>query len=85
MDATGRYGDMAVVTARRGVWWNVFLAAMVSVGLYLSSLYSYLLFHSLAELFSIVVALSIFVVAWNSRGFINNNYLLFFGIACLYV
>jgi PAS domain S-box-containing protein len=76
---------MAVIRARRGVWWNVFLAVTVSVGLYLSSLYSYLLFHTLAELFSIVVALSIFVVAWNSRGFINNNYLLFFGIACLYV
>lgn len=36
-------------------------------GLYLTSLYSYLLFHSLVELFSIVVGCIIFVIAWNSR------------------
>ncbi len=55
------------------------------VGLYLTSLYSYLLFHSLAEFFSIVVACGIFLVAWNSRRFLENNYLLFAGIAYLFV
>jgi signal transduction histidine kinase len=57
----------------------------VLFGLYLTSLYSYLLFHSLAELFSIVIAFGIFVVAWNSRPFLDNNYLLFVGIAYLFV
>ena len=47
------------------------------------SLFNYLLFHSLAEIFSIVVAFGIFVIAWNSRNFIQNNYLLFIGIAYL--
>ena len=55
------------------------------VGLYLISLYSYLLFHSIAEAFSIVVACSIFLVAWNSRRFLDNNTLLFIGIAFLFV
>jgi PAS domain S-box-containing protein len=58
---------------------------VVLSGLYLTSLYSYLLFHSLVELFSIVVACGIFMIAWNSRRFIDNNYLLFVGIAFLFV
>ncbi|MBI4329770.1 MAG: hypothetical protein HY673_00645 [Chloroflexi bacterium] len=53
--------------------------------LYTSSLYSYVLFHSLAELFSVVVACGIFIVGWNSRRFLTNNYLLFLGIAYLFV
>ncbi|GAB4387597.1 MAG: hypothetical protein Kow0025_02060 [Thermodesulfovibrionales bacterium] len=58
---------------------------LLLAGLYASSLYSYLLFHSLAEGFSIVVACGIFMVAWNSRRFMENNYLLFLGIAYLFV
>jgi len=54
-------------------------------GLYLTSLYSYLLFHSLVETFSIVVAYGIFMLAWNARRLIDNNYLLFIGIAYLFV
>lgn len=59
--------------------------ALILSGLYLTSLYSYLLFHSLAEIFSIVVACGIFMIAWNSRQFLENNYLLFIGIAYLFV
>jgi PAS domain S-box-containing protein len=58
---------------------------LVFLGLYLASLYNYLLFHSLAEIFSIVVACGIFMVTWNSRRFLDNNYLLFLGIAYLFV
>jgi len=58
---------------------------VVLFGLYLTSLYSYLLFHSLVETFSIVVACGIFMVAWNARRLIDNNYLLFIGIAYLFV
>ncbi|UCF89858.1 MAG: GAF domain-containing protein, partial [Desulfobacterales bacterium] len=52
---------------------------------YLMSVYNYLLFHSLAEIFSVIVACGIFVVAWNSRGFADNTSLLFLGIAYLFV
>ncbi|OGP73877.1 MAG: hypothetical protein A2V86_00675 [Deltaproteobacteria bacterium RBG_16_49_23] len=61
------------------------MGILVFLGLYLTSLYSYPLFHSLAELFSIVIACGIFMIAWNSRRFIDNNYLLFVGIAFLFV
>ena len=54
-------------------------------GLYLASLYSYLLFHSLAEIFSIVVACTTFILAWNARRLMENKYLLFVGVAYLFV
>ena len=57
----------------------------ILLGLYLLSLYSYLLFHNIAEIFSIIIACGIFMVAWNSRRFLDNNYLLFLGIAYLFI
>lgn len=61
------------------------IGVLVLYGLYLASTYSFLLFHALAELFSIVVAGGIFMVAWNSRSFHGNGYLLLLGIAYLFV
>ena len=63
----------------------VVLGILVLLGLYACSVYNYLLFHSIAEIFSIVIAGAIFVIAWNTRHLIKNNYLLFLGIAYLYV
>jgi ligand-binding sensor protein len=61
-------------------------AAAVSItGLYLLSRVNYLLFHSSVEVFSIVIAFAIFAIAWNSRRMMDSNYLLFIGIACLFV
>jgi len=65
--------------------YEIIVIVLLLLGLYLSSRYSYLLFHSLAELFAIVIALAVFVVAWNSRQFVANNYLLFIGIAFLFI
>jgi len=61
------------------------LGVLIIIGLYLTSLYSYLLFHSLAEFFSIAVASGVFMLAWNARRYLDNNYLLFIGIAYLFV
>jgi signal transduction histidine kinase len=60
-------------------------ALLLLIGLFWTSIYSYLLFHSLAELFSIVVACGIFMLAWNSRRILDNNYFLFVGIAYLFI
>lgn len=61
----------------------ILTGALVIGALYLSSRYSFNLFHTLAELFSIVVACGIFMVTWNTRRINANNYLLFLGIAYL--
>ena len=54
-------------------------------GLYVLAQANYLLFHSGVELFSIVVAAAMFLVAWNTRQHLQNGYLLFLGIAYLFV
>ncbi len=61
------------------------LALAVLAGLYVVRLGDYLLFHSLVEIFTVVIAAGIFVMAWNSRKILDNNYLLFVGIAYLFV
>lgn len=60
-------------------------AFLLLIGLYWTSNYSYLLFHSLAELFSVVVACGIFMLAWNSRRILDNSYFLYIGIAYLFI
>lgn len=59
--------------------------ALLFAGLYALSSWNYLLFHSLAELFSIVIGCSLFVVAWNTRRIVDNHYLPFVGIAYLFI
>jgi len=61
------------------------VGAAVLAGVYLTSLYSYNLFHGLAELFSVVVEAAVFVIAWNARRYFANNYVLSLGIALLFV
>ena len=64
---------------------SLLFGLLILVGFYLASRYSYLLFHSLVELFSVVIAFTLFIVAWNSRRFVDNNYVLFIGSAYLFV
>ena len=81
--AEGRREFEGFFTGRKSV--ALTAGILILLGLYLSSLYSYLLFHGLVEIFSIMVAWAIFIVAWNSRRFMDNNYLLFMGIAYLFI
>ena len=76
-----------VFAAGDGVFsaWSAILALGVFVCLYVSSLYSYLLFHGIAEIFSISVCACIFIITLNSRHFIQNGYLLFIGVAYFFV
>ncbi|HEY41846.1 MAG TPA: PAS domain S-box protein [Dehalococcoidia bacterium] len=62
-----------------------FLMALALGGLYAASVYNYDLFLSLASLFSIAIALGIFILVWTSRNYLGNNYLLFIGIAYLFI
>jgi diguanylate cyclase (GGDEF)-like protein len=64
---------------------SVLIGTGLFAGLSLTGLYNFLLFHTLAEMFSIVIGLTIFILAWNSRSRLDNDYLVFLGIACLFV
>ena len=59
--------------------------AAVLLGLTIISLHSAVLMHTLVEMFTIIVACSIFMIAWNTRRFLSNNYILFIGISFLFV
>lgn len=64
---------------------RIIIGSSLLFALFLASRYNYLLFHSLAELFSIIVAFGIFMIFWNSRHLQENSYFLFIGIAYLFV
>ncbi len=64
---------------------RVIFCIVVLVGLYLFSLYNFLLFHTIAGAFSVIVATAVFILAWNTRSVVNNHYLLFIGFAHLFV
>ncbi len=70
--------------SKKNFYHYTFIVLMLT-GLYFTTCINYLLFHSLAEIFSIVIAFSFFLIAWNSRNFIKNQYLLFIGIAYLFI
>jgi signal transduction histidine kinase len=64
---------------------SILAGLVLLVFLYLVSGYSYLLFHSLVELFTVGVTVGIFMIAWNTRRYQNNNYLVFIGIATAFI
>ncbi|MBF0518132.1 MAG: response regulator [Nitrospirae bacterium] len=53
--------------------------------LYLSTFGGYLVFHTLAELFCVIIAFCIFILSWNTRRYMQNNYLFFIGISYLFI
>ncbi|MBN2132774.1 MAG: hypothetical protein JW741_24955, partial [Sedimentisphaerales bacterium] len=65
-----------------GLW---LVVGLVVAGLHATTFYDYLVFHTIVEVFAIVVACGIFMIAWNSREMSRNDYLLFLGIAYLFV
>jgi high-affinity Fe2+/Pb2+ permease len=67
-------------------WRNLLTLTAMAIGLvllWLTSRVSYLLFHSLVEAFSVLVAWGIFIVAWNTRRYTAHGYFLFLGVASL--
>ncbi len=60
------------------------LAAILLTTAYTTT-YSYLLFHTIAETLSIVVGVCFFMIAWNSRRFLNNHYFLLVGIGYVFI
>jgi PAS domain S-box-containing protein len=53
------------------------------IGLWLISGVSYLLFHSVVEAFSVLVAGGIFTVAWNTRRYVSHGFFLVLGVGIL--
>lgn len=64
---------------------NFTFIAIVLTLLYISSLQNYLLFHTLAEIFSVCIVFTVFLITWSSIRYIRSNYLILVGIAYLFI
>lgn len=62
-----------------------FWGLLTAAALYAAYQRTPVLAHETAEMFSIVVALGIFLLTWNARPLIDNHYFVFLGIAYLFV
>jgi signal transduction histidine kinase len=76
---------MVIKTEKLKYGANIGIGLIVLIIIFLTGYYNYLLFHSIAELFSILIAFSIFIIGWNSRRYMKNTYFLFIGIVYLFV
>lgn len=47
--------------------------------------YNYLLFHLLAEMFSIIIGTSLFLVMWNAKKYVNNKSIILISIAYAFI
>ncbi len=59
------------------------VSAVIVIGLFFISNYSYLLFHSLIEIFAILVASAVFVIGWNSVS--ENRFFKFVGVSYIFI
>jgi diguanylate cyclase (GGDEF)-like protein len=64
---------------------SILFIISILVMLYMSSKYNYLLFHTIAEIFSICIAFTVFIISWNSNRYTKNNYLKLIGIAYFFI
>jgi len=63
---------------------NAAVLTAVIILVFLSKM-NYLLYHTIAELFSIIVAYSVFILAWNSKVHFKGHFLLLIGISYLFI
>ena len=69
----------------REYWRPIAVVVALLAGLQYTQAVSYGFFHVLVEIFSIVVACTIFAVFWNARQFLDNTFYLLIGIGYLFV
>jgi signal transduction histidine kinase/ActR/RegA family two-component response regulator len=61
------------------------LSAAILLSLFYLSQLNYLLFHSIVEGYSTVIAFGIFIYGWNARKYVEKGFVIFLGIGYLFV
>ncbi|HET9656768.1 MAG TPA: MASE3 domain-containing protein [Kineosporiaceae bacterium] len=60
---------------------ELIVVALLTAGIAAARFHDYLLFHAFAETFSVVIALTVFSIAWNTRRTLDSPFLLLIGLA----
>lgn len=70
-----------------GVFWFRFILpyATLLVFIYASRLYSYVFFHTIVETFIFLVSTGVFVIMFNARKIVNNNFIMFVSTASFFI
>ncbi|MCK9351682.1 MAG: MASE3 domain-containing protein [Candidatus Paceibacterota bacterium] len=68
-----------IPTLKKALIWGFFL-----IPFFILSVYNYPAFHSFADMATVFIAGSVFVVVWNRRHVLDNHYYLFVGIAFVF-
>lgn len=64
---------------------TIFTVGLLVLIFQISMKQNFLLFHTIVELSAIVIAFAVFIVTWNTRKIIDNNYLYFVGMAYVFI
>ena len=65
-------------------WIPILFGILSAAGVYAVSQYNFLFFHCLTEAFSIVIAIAVFAIFWNTRQYLDNSVYLVLGFGCLF-
>ncbi len=70
-----------------GVNWFRFILpyAILLVLIYASRLYSYIFFHTVVETFIFLVSTGVFIIMFNARKIVNNNFIMFVSTASYFI
>ncbi|MEJ2249690.1 MAG: MASE3 domain-containing protein, partial [Candidatus Lokiarchaeota archaeon] len=59
--------------------------SLLFLGIALSRFYDFLIFHSFAEIFSVIIMGGIFIIGWNTHKYSNSSFFLILGISSAFI
>lgn len=85
VDSTSQVSVVDRIQAAFASWSSWVAPLLLSILLIIISDYNFLLFHTLAELFAVMVAILLSVVAWHTYKFSRNHYLMLLGAGYFWI
>ena len=68
-----------------GLYYRIPVVVIGIIILYILSIYNYYVLHGAIGIISVVLASSVFIVGWNTRNFVENNFVVFLGLSFLFI
>lgn len=64
---------------------DIVVLVVLLVAIYFTTFYNYLLFHSISELFYLIILFGVFVIALNARNYMDNPFFTYLGTSFLFI